>query len=176
MLMEKAEHILLTNTPPDNYIPETDYRIRSFMSVKERAAYLSRSLPDKIHCRSCRFASVDVKKGDAHWHCLQHDKKIDEERQTKGCPRHNYIPELIPATVIEVDDNFVIYERDEFRFINVAEKKQSKEDNLYSSQELIEVINSGFPKELLEQCAAAKRLMNGTIKSIRPWVETGTPF
>ena len=176
MLMEKAENLLLTNTPPDNYIPETDYRIRSFMSVKERAAYLGRSLPDKVHCRSCRFSSVDVKKGDAHWQCSQHDKKISEERQTKGCPRHNYIPELIPATVIEVDDNFVMYEKDGFKFINVAEKKGSKEDNLYSSEELIEVINSGFPKKLLEQCDAIKKLMDGSISSIRPWVETGTPF
>jgi len=176
MLMEKAENILLTNTPPDNYIPETDYRIRSFMSVKERAAYLGRSLPEKVHCRSCRFASADVKKGDAYWHCSQHDKKIDEERQTKGCPRHNYIPELIPATMVEEDANFVIYEKDGFRFINVAQQKELKEDNLYSSKELIEIINSGFPKELLEQCAAVKKMMNGTIQSIKPWVETGTPF
>jgi hypothetical protein len=176
MLMEKAEHVLKTNTPPDNNIPETDYRIRSFMSAKERAAYLGRSLPEKVHCRSCRFASVDINKGGGYWHCSQHDKGISEDRQTKGCPRHNYIPELIPATMIEEDDNFVMYEKDGFKFINVASQKESTGDNLYSSEELIEVINSGFPKELLEQCASAKRLMNGTIKSIRPWVETGVPF
>ena len=78
--------------------------------------------------------------------------------------------------MIEEDDNFVMYEKDGFKFINVASQKESTGDNLYSSEELIEVINSGFPKELLEQCASAKRLMNGTIKSIRPWVETGVPF
>ena len=43
---------------------------------------------------------VDIEKEDAHWHCTQHDKKINTDRQTKGCNRHNYIPELIPATLI----------------------------------------------------------------------------
>ena len=69
-----------------------------------------------------------------------------------------------------------MYEKNGFKFINVASQKESTGDNLYSSKELIEVINSGFPKELLEQCAVAKKLMNGTIQSIKPWVETGTPF
>jgi len=31
-LIEKAKSILLAETPPDNYIPETDYRIKSYMT------------------------------------------------------------------------------------------------------------------------------------------------
>ena len=34
MFMEKAENILKTKTPPENHIPLTDYRIRSYMSKK----------------------------------------------------------------------------------------------------------------------------------------------
>jgi len=48
--------------------------------------------------------------------------------------------------------------------------------NFYSSKELIEVVNAGFPTELLEKADNIKRLLNGTILKIKPWVETGVPF
>ena len=175
-LMDKAKDILSREDPPENYIPETDYRIRSFMTAKQQASYLGRALPDNIHCRSCRFAKIDMKKGDAHWHCDQHDKKISTDRQLKGCSRHNYIPELIPAAMIERDKDVVVYEKDGFRFVNVSEDKSSTDSNFYSSKELIQVVNAGFPTELLEKTDNIKRLLNGTLLQIKPWVETGVPF
>ena len=175
-LIEKAKNVLLSESPPENYIPETDYRIRSYMTPGQQASYLGRALPEKIHCRSCRFAKVDIDKGDSHWHCTQHDKKISNERQTKGCNRHNYIPELIPARVVEQDDDIVIYEKDDFRFVNVPDDKSSKDTNFYSSEELIQVVNSGFPVELLEKVDWIKTSLNGTIVQIKPWVQTGVPF
>jgi hypothetical protein len=101
---------------------------------------------------------------------------ISKEKQITGCADHNYIPELIPAKVLQVDDTFVVYEKDDFRFVNVAKDKQSTGDNFYSSEELIEIVNSNFPKELIVQCENVRKLLNGTISSIRPWVETGVPF
>ena len=61
-------------------------------------------------------------------------------------------------------------------FVNVPEAKSSAEVNFYSSKELIEVVNAGFPTELLEKADNIKRLLNGTILKIKPWVETGVPF
>ena len=172
-LIEKAKSILLAEAPPDNYIPETDYRIKSYMTPGQQACYLGRALPPKIHCRSCRFAKVDIEKGDAHWHCTQHDRKISEDRQTKGCARHNFIPELIPAHVMEKDDDMVLYEKDKIRFVNVAENLNTPGENFFSSKELIEVVNSGFPEEILETCDKVKKVFNGSsIKEIRPWIET----
>ena len=174
MFMEKAENILKTKTPPENHIPLTDYRIRSYMSKKQQAAYLGRSLPEKLHCRSCRFSNPDIKTGE--WVCSQDNRVISKEKQITGCANHNYIPELIPAKVLQVDDTFVVYEKDDFRFVNVAKGKQSTGDNFYSSEELIEIVNSNFPKELIAQCENVRKLLNGTISSIRPWVEKGVPF
>ena len=54
-LIEKAKNILLAETPPDNYIPETDYRIKSYMTPGQQACYLGRGLMPEIHCRSCRL-------------------------------------------------------------------------------------------------------------------------
>ena len=175
-LMEKAENILLAETPPDNYIPETDYRIKSYMTPGQRESYLGRMLPSDIHCRSCRFAEVRLDGDDGDWHCKKHDRNISESRQTKGCRHHNYIPELIPAHCMEKDDSIVIYEKDGMKFVNVPEGKHSKDQNFYSSRELIEVINSGFPKEALEKYNKIKQLFDGTIKEIRPWVDSGAPF
>ncbi len=175
-LTDKAKDILTREDPPENYIPETDYRIRSFMTPKQQACYLGRALPEKIHCRSCRFAKIDIEKRDAHWHCDQHDKKISNDRQLKGCGRHNYIPELIPAVMVEKAKDIVVYEKDGFKFVNVPEAKSSADVNFYSSKELIEVVNAGFPTELLEKADNIKRLLNGTILKIKPWVETGVPF
>ena len=174
MFMDKAKNILLADAPPDNYIPETDYRIRSYMTPKQQSAYLGRSLPSKLHCRSCRFSNADIESGN--WVCSKDNRIISKKRQTTGCANHNYIPELIPAHCIEKDDSIVIYEKDGMRFVNVPEGKHSKEDNFYSSKELIEVINSGFPKEALEQYNKIKHLFDGTIQKIRPWVDTGAPF
>ncbi len=63
---------------------------------------------------------------------------ISKEKQITGCADHNYIPELIPAKVLQVDDTFVVYEKDDFKFVNVAKDKQpqpwpnigKKEDSL----------------------------------------------
>jgi hypothetical protein len=176
-LMEKAENILLAEIPPDNYIPETDYRIKSYMTPGQQARYLGKALPPKTHCRSCRFAKVDIDKGDAHWHCIQHDRKINEDRQIKSCSRHNFIPELIPAHVIEKDDDMVLYEKDKIRFVNVAENLNTPGENFFSSKELIEVVNSGFPEDILKTCDNVKKLFNGSsIAEIRPWVENRPPF
>ena len=119
-----------------------------------------------------------MEKGDAHWHCDQHDKKISSDRQLKGCSRHNnYIQELIPAVMIEKDKDMVVYEKDGFRFVNVPEAQSSKLTmNFYSSKELIQVVNAGFPAELLEKTDNIKRLLDGTLLQIKPWVETGVPF
>ena len=175
-LMDKAKNVLLSESPPENYIPETDYRIRSYMTPAQQASYLGRALPAKIHCRSCRFAKVDIDKEDAHWHCTQHDKKINTDRQTKGCNRHNYIPELIPATLIEKDEDIVVYEKDDFRFVNGPANKHSEDNNFYSSEELIQVVNSGFPMDILKKAEWIKKCLQGTIVKIKPWVETGVPF
>ena len=175
-LIEKAKNVLLSESPPENYIPETDYRIRSYMTPGQQASYLGRALPAKIHCRSCRFAKVDIDKKDAHWHCTQHDKKISTDRQTKGCNRHNYIPELIPATLVEQDADIVVYEKDGFRFVNVPANKHSEDNNFYSSEELIQVVNSGFPMDILKKAEWIKKCLQGTIVKIKPWVETGVPF
>jgi hypothetical protein len=44
------------------------------------------------------------------------------------------------------------------------------------AKELIQVVNAGFPTELLEKTDNIKRLLNGTLLQIKPWVETGVPF
>ena len=57
-----------------------------------------------------------------------------------------------------MDDNFVIYEKDgTLGLFNVAKGKQSTGDNFYSSEELIEIVNSNFPKELIVQCENVKK-------------------
>ena len=174
MFMEKAKSILLANTPPENNIPVTDYRIRSYMTPKQQSAYLGKSLPDKLHCRSCRFSNADIESGN--WVCSKDNRIISEKRQLTGCVNHNYIPELIPATLIEKDEDMVLYEKDGFRFVNVPADKHSDENSFYSSEELIQVVNSGFPMDILEKADWIKKSLQGTIVKIKPWVETGVPF
>jgi len=77
---------------------------------------------------------------------------------------------------MEKDDDMVLYEKDKIRFVNVAENLNTPGENFFSSKELIEVVNGGFPTELLEKADNIKRLLNGTILKIKPWVETGVPF
>jgi len=165
-LMEKAENILLAEAPPDNYIPETDYRIRSFMSPAQQSAYLGRTLPENIHCRSCRFAKVDLEKSNGAWYCTKHEKHIPEKRQTMGCKNHNYIPELIDAHVMEVDDDKVLYQKNDVQFYNVEENSNCRGKNYYSSKELIEVFNTGDPIGFIKAIDGIKNKFDGTVEKV----------
>ena len=51
-----------------------------------------------------------------------------------------------------------------------------KDNNFYSSEELIQVVNSGFPMDILKKAEWIKKCLQGTIVKIKPWVETGVPF
>ena len=69
-----------------------------------------------------------------------------------------------------------MYEKDDFRFVNVPADKSSEDTNFYSSEELIQVVNSGFPVDVLEKADWIKKCLKGTIVEIKPWVQTGVPF
>ena len=83
-----------------------------------------------------------------------------------GCKNHNYIPELIDAHVMEVDDDKVLYQKNDVQCYNVEENSNCRGKNYYSSKELIEVFNTGDPIGFIKAIDGIKNKFDGTVEKV----------
>jgi len=58
-----------------------------------------------ITCRSCLHASP-VEGG---WHCARHDRALALGDQRRACPRHLFIPDVVPGAVVDAGEDHVVY-------------------------------------------------------------------
>jgi hypothetical protein len=73
-------------------------------------------------CRSCLHATP-IKGG---WHCARLDRALDPAAQRQACPKHLFIPDLVPGEVIDAGDDHVIYRMaDGARWVNDAREAPS---------------------------------------------------
>ena len=165
MFMDKAKRIVESAEPPENKIPETDYRIRSFMSQEQQDIYLGKKLPDKVNCRNCRFAKPKLDEEGASWFCEAHERNLSIDRQLKACPRHNFVPELISAFCINKTDNSVEYKHEGITIINSSEQISGKTPDHYSSKELIQIVNNNYPRSVIDNLNEMK---TGSLKEFAP--------
>jgi hypothetical protein len=165
LYLEKAKRIVESQEPPENRIPETDYRIRSFMSKEQQDIYLGKKLPTNINCRNCRFAQPKTDGEDPTWFCNSHKRNLTVERQLKACPRHNFVPELISARCINKTDSSVEYKHEDITIINSSEKISGKTPNNYSSKELIHIVNNNYPRSVIDNLNEMK---TGSMKNFGP--------
>ena len=74
-----------------------------------------------LNCRTC-LHSTPV---DGGWHCARHDRRLDAQDQRRACPRHLFIPDLVPGTVTDAGEDFVAYRMaDGSDWLNDARQKE----------------------------------------------------
>ena len=110
------------DAPPPPEMNESDYRVKNFLDDDDQGVYLGRLTPKQSNCRNCRYAARDLKdeRLRGRWGCRKHRKIISFAEQQRGCRSHEWVPELVPAQLI--DDETMLFESDNgFQFRNGEE-------------------------------------------------------
>lgn len=101
-LLEKAGRIIFAQHPPARTSEDPAWYECRFC---DHHAACHEGGDAAVTCRSC-LHSTPVEGG---WHCVRHDRELDPADQRRACPRHLFIPDLVPGEVIDAGDDIVTY-------------------------------------------------------------------
>ena len=107
-LMEKAQHIIDSPTPPDGISDDPDYYLCKWCEHKDLCHGTAAPLPT---CRSCSHSTPEP---GGTWTCARHQgKTLAVAEQKQGCDAHRVIPILLRNWAEPIDasdqDNWVKY-------------------------------------------------------------------
>ena len=188
MSIAKAKNILESSTPPPKISSKPDY-------YQCRWCHLSTICHDKtqtaaVNCRTCAHATPvteDVEpvpgrpivKGP--WRCDFHDKSISLKRQRDGCPKHLFIPELIPWAEVKAFDhpaNEITYVTENgTEFVNAETNDWKATPRRFASKDLqhIDSVNIDKDTQYFEHLAEFDASIIGNKKGNRS-KDDGIPF
>jgi hypothetical protein len=151
-LLIKAERIITATEPPASSWPNEQWYESKFLSEDARSIYWGKRLPSP-NCRNCLFAKPDTKGTGAKWVChhtsdLNTGDSLPFERQKTGCEMHNFIPALVPAKLVELDDESVLYSTHDGHYFSNAHGYQLGAQ-AYTSWELEHLSKTGLNREHL---------------------------
>lgn len=113
-LLAKAARVIFTARPPARISEDPAWWECRFCEHHELCH--GEAAP-AITCRSCLHATP-VEGG---WHCARWDQMIDVSTQRQGCPKHLFIPDLVPGEVVDAGEDHVVYRmRDGGTWVNDA--------------------------------------------------------
>lgn len=118
-LLEKAGRIIDAPRPPVRISDDpTWFECR----MCDHRAVCHEGATPAVNCRTC-LHSTPV---DGGWRCARFDHPIATRDQRTACPRHLFVPDLIPGEVIDAGDDFVAYRlTDGSTWINDARDKEA---------------------------------------------------
>jgi len=94
-LVIKAERIVTAQTPPPCTCPP--YFLKAGYGCARYPPGFARR-----NCRTCLHSTPRLD-GDARWTCERWGRDLTADDQRAGCPRHLYIPALVPGEQIDCD-------------------------------------------------------------------------
>lgn len=119
-LLDKAGRIIAAPRPLTRLSDDPAWfqcRMCSHHAVCHQAANAA------INCRTCLHATP-VEGG---WHCARHDRSLDAAMQRAGCPKHLFVPDLVPGEVTDAGDDFVVYRlKDGTTWVNDARTREDR--------------------------------------------------
>ncbi len=120
-LVAKAERIITAPTPPACGCPPY------FLKAGYGCAKLEGLFPRR-NCRSCLHSTPRLD-GDARWTCERWDRDLSADDQRAGCPRHLFIPQLVPGEQIDCDpaaERVVYLMRDGRRWVDGEPERETR--------------------------------------------------
>lgn len=99
-LLARTERIINTAVPPARISDKPDFFGCMFCRHK---AVCHEGGWARVSCRSCLHATPEMG-GDCHWSCARFSKPLSVQEMKDACPAHLYIPELVPGTILSVDE------------------------------------------------------------------------
>lgn len=178
-LLEKATTIATLPTPPDSGYPDRSWYQVKFKSEHWQAVYWGDELPPHPNCRNCRFGAPYLQDPEekARWGCMRHHVELDYGRQKTGCTDHNWIPELVPAELVELREDLcaVHYRKHGHDFWNVPEQAASTNGPAFTSRELTQLSKVDFdPKATKDILSLGLREeMGARIEHVEPTKRKG---
>ena len=117
-LLEKAGRIIDAPRPPVRISDDpTWFECR----MCDHRAVCHEGAAPAVNCRTC-LHSTPIEGG---WRCARFDRPITTREQRAACPKHLFVPDLIPGEVIDAGDDFVAYRlTDGSTWINDARDKE----------------------------------------------------
>ena len=106
-LMEKARRIIFDVEPLERISPKPDYYLCNWCNFKDNCHGESIA---RVSCRTCAHVTPTE---DGKWHCEFHKKNLSGKDQRSACPKHLFIPSLIPfaeVTDMSREDNTITYQ------------------------------------------------------------------
>jgi len=101
-LLAKAGAVINTARPPARLSEDPAFWECRFCS---HHAVCHEGGAAEVTCRSCLHATPV----DGGWHCARHDRNLDRRAQRQGCPKHLFIPDVVPGAVTGAGDDHVVY-------------------------------------------------------------------
>jgi hypothetical protein len=140
-LQTKALRLLEATEPPSSSYKDKSWFEAKWMPPVTSAIYWRERLPDRAHCKNCRFSAPDLASPGAHWQCAMDESEdaIPKDVLPVGCAYHQWIAGLVPGELATVNrsDHAYVYRLPTGRVV------ENGPDG-YSSQELAEASKSGF--------------------------------
>lgn len=99
-LLARLERIINSATPPPRISENPEFFGCMFCRKK---GVCHRGEWPRSTCRSCVHATPEMT-GDGHWSCARWSKPISFDEQKLGCPAHLTIPQMVPGTLLDVDE------------------------------------------------------------------------
>ena len=94
----KADRVVFANTPLHKITDDIDnFRCRY---CEHKYTCHDTKLPE-VNCRTCAFADVI----DSGWKCARDGHVLEPLAQREACPRHVFIPDLVPLTQTDADND-----------------------------------------------------------------------
>lgn len=102
LLKAKAERIIFADRPPERAGRPDQLICRwcDYSNICHEGAAAERS------CRTCLHSSAE---GEGGWSCARWRTDLDHDDQVRGCPKHLFVPDLVPGEQIDAADDRVSY-------------------------------------------------------------------
>ena len=162
-LQEQARWLLSLPAPPDAAFSSGSYQVRNYMRRDQRGIYLGEYTPSDPNCRNCRHSKprLDDPEMRGQWGCTKFKKLLSQRDQEAGCFSHQWMPDLINATLIDEDN--AIYEKDDTRFRNAPADEVGKGELM--SSEIAFLSRNEWNFDATNVLAEIRQETNGTFQT-----------
>lgn len=102
-LLAKAERIIFSDEPPARLHDDPNHKMAFECGWCRHVEVCHRQAMPRVTCRSCLHSSPE-RHGDGAWSCGRWAKPLSIDEQREGCGAHLFLPALVPAEQIDVDE------------------------------------------------------------------------
>jgi hypothetical protein len=102
-LVTKAERIVTAERPPAKLHEDPNAKMARVCNYCPAKGVCHDGAFARRNCRTCLHATAHLD-GDARWSCDRFKRDLTREEQAAGCPRHLFIPDLVPGEQVDADE------------------------------------------------------------------------